>query len=81
MILADQRVVPCCEDISGELTLADITQTDIRTLWHENARLQTMRERHLRYDYRGYPRCAGCEVPNLSLLKRKAAEAEEAGGG
>ena len=80
VILADLRVVPCCEDISGQMTLGNVADTDILTLWREAPRLQALRERQLQYDYRGFPRCAECEVPNLSLVQRKAAAAAAESG-
>ena len=81
IILADLRVVPCCVDINGDMTLADITQTDMRTVWRTNDTLNRLRADHLRYDYTRLPLCAGCEFTNVSLIKRKAAEAALASDG
>ena len=75
VILADLRVVPCCVDINGDMALANIAETDVVTLWHENARLRDLRAHHLRYSYKGYPLCSGCEFTNVSLMRRKADEA------
>lgn len=74
VILADGRVVPCCVDINGDMTLADANTADLRALWRGGEALSKLRRQHLRYDYRGLPLCRGCEFTNVSLLKRKAAE-------
>lgn len=76
VILSDRRVVPCCVDINGDMTLGDIADTDIQTLWTRNPVLQELRAHHLRYGYTDYPLCRGCEFTNVSLLKRKARETE-----
>jgi MoaA/NifB/PqqE/SkfB family radical SAM enzyme len=77
VILADLRVIPCCVDINGDMSLGSIADTDIETLWRTNQRLKDLRARHLRYDYRGYPLCKGCEFTNASVVRRKIAEARD----
>lgn len=78
IILADLRIAPCCVDINGEMSLGSIAETDIKTVWRRNARLNDLRAHHLRYEYHCHPLCDGCEFTNVSLIKRKAAEAEDA---
>lgn len=75
VILADLRVVPCCVDINGDMSLGSIADTDINALWHSNERLNRLRAQHLRYDYRGLPLCDGCEFTNYDLIARKEQEA------
>jgi len=74
VILADGRVVPCCVDINGEMTVGDAHTEDLTALWCRGEMLRRLRAQHLRYDYRELPLCRGCEFTNVSLLKRKAAE-------
>lgn len=75
VILADLRLVPCCVDINGDMSLGSIAHTDISTAWQTSPTLNALRRAHLRYCYDDFPLCRGCEFTNVSLLKRKAAEA------
>jgi len=71
-ILADLRVVPCCVDINGELTLGKITDGAILDFWHHNRRMSKLRRMHCALRFAQLPVCCDCEIISLDVLRRKA---------
>lgn len=58
-VLWDGRVVPCCFDHDGLLTLGNINQNSLLDIWRGEA-LITLRQQHRDGDLDGVPLCRNC---------------------
>jgi radical SAM protein with 4Fe4S-binding SPASM domain len=58
----DGKVVPCCVDFNGEMSVGDATATSLLEIWNGEP-LRALRERHVRRDLEGLPLCSTCSFP------------------
>lgn len=58
IILWDGKVIPCCQDLSGELEVGDVKNENLLQIWN-NSRMVDLRKRQLKGDFSMIP-CNRC---------------------
>lgn len=68
MILADGTVVPCCQDVNGDLALGNVGRNSLAELWKEG-RIKELRQIHASGRRDSIPLCKDCNMyqPSLAL--------------
>lgn len=66
MILSNGTVVPCCQDVNGELALGNIKENSLGELWAKGP-IATLREKHAEGERGSIPICGTCNMYQPSL--------------
>ncbi|MBI4595312.1 MAG: radical SAM protein [Candidatus Tectomicrobia bacterium] len=68
MILSDGTVVPCCQDVNGELALGKVSEKSLQDLWQEGF-IQELRRKHGADQRASIPLCSKCNMyqPSVGL--------------
>jgi len=72
LVFWDGTVTVCCADINGELSVGNVVDDGIDTLW-KNETIQNIRRSLIAKNYESIPLCASCDHTNLplsTLMKR-----------
>lgn len=64
-VLADGRVVPCCRDVNGDMTLGDLNHQSLLEIWNGPA-VRDLRRRFAAGD-RNNPLCRSCREASLEI--------------
>ena len=68
MIFWNGDVTVCCGDINGELTIGNILEDRIETLW-KNEKMKRLRRMHLARNFDEIPICDNCDGTNRTLFE------------
>ena len=61
-ILADGRVIPCCQDWSGQASFGNVTETPMHEIWNGES-FRAFREAAISGEIRRYAGCRDCDHP------------------
>lgn len=61
MVFSDGTVVPCCQDVNGELRLGSVQEKGIADLWNGDA-IRTIRNKHSAGKRNEVPICSKCNM-------------------
>ena len=66
MVLADGTLVPCCQDVNGQLALGNIKKHSLNDLWNQNT-ARTLRDKHASGQRNAISICSSCNMYQPSL--------------
>jgi len=68
MILSDGTLVPCCQDVNGDLALGNLQSAPLKELWAEG-KIGDLRKKHSNGDRNSLPICLSCNMyqPRIAL--------------
>lgn len=72
MILSNGTVVPCCQDVNGELALGNIREKSLSELW-ERGYIVNLRRKHANGQRASIPICKDCNMYQPSVFLALAA--------